>query len=50
VHRREIYDAIQREKAQKDGAVHDGGNNEPADKAEDPARRKADKSEKAQQK
>ncbi len=51
VHRREIYDAIQREKAQqKDGEVHPGGNNEPADKAEDPAHRKADKSEKAQQK
>jgi len=47
VHRREIYDAIQREKAQKDGAVHAGGNNEPVGKAEDAAHHKADKSEKA---
>ena len=42
VHRREIYDAIQREKAQKDGEVHAGGNNE----AEDTTHRKADKPEK----
>ena len=50
VHRREIYDAIQREKAQKDGEVHTGDNNEPADKAGDTVRKKVDKSEKAQQK
>jgi carbon storage regulator len=50
VHRREIYDAIQREKAQKDGEVHTGANNEPGDKADDSAHKKADKSEKAQQK
>jgi carbon storage regulator len=50
VHRREIYDAIQREKAQKDGAVHDGGNNEPAAHTEEAPRRKADKSERAQPK
>ena len=29
VHRREIYDAIQREKAQKDGEVQADGNSEP---------------------
>jgi carbon storage regulator len=50
VHRREIYDAIQREKAQKDGEVGVGGNNAPADKAEDSLHKKSDKSEKAQQK
>ena len=50
VHRREIYDAIQREKAQKDGEVSTGGNNGPVDKVEDSARNKPDKSEKAQQK
>lgn len=34
VHRREIYDAIQREKAQKDdGQVQAGSNNEPPDEA-----------------
>ena len=49
VHRREIYDAIQREKAQKDGELHAGGPG-PADRAEDPLRHKADKSEKASQK
>ncbi|MBM4025785.1 MAG: carbon storage regulator CsrA [Planctomycetes bacterium] len=43
VHRREIYDAIQREKAQKDGELHAGSNNEPVHKAEDPLRKKADK-------
>ena len=43
VHRREIYDAIQREKAQKEGEVHAGGNNEPADKAADSLRKKTDK-------
>jgi carbon storage regulator len=45
VHRREIYDAIQREKAQKDGELH-----VPADRTEDGVRHKADKSEKASQK
>jgi carbon storage regulator len=39
VHRREIYDAIQREKAQKDSALH-LGDNEPADKPEDAAHKK----------
>ena len=47
VHRREIYDAIQREKAQKDGEVHTGGNNEPVNKAEDAVPKKSDKSERA---
>ncbi len=50
VHRREIYDAIQREKAQKSGEVDAGGNHVPAEKAEDPLRKKSDKSEKAPQK
>jgi carbon storage regulator len=50
VHRREIYDAIQREKAQKDSEVHAGGNNGPVDKAEEAVPKKTDKSEKAQQK
>jgi len=50
VHRREIYDAIQREKAQKDGELSAGGNNAPADKTEDPLRKKVDKSERASQK
>jgi carbon storage regulator len=43
VHRREIYDAIQREKAQKDSEAHAGGNNEPADKAADSLHKKIDK-------
>ena len=47
VHRREIYDAIQREKAQKEAEGHAGGNNEPVEKAEVPVRKKADKPEKA---
>ena len=51
VHRREIYDAIQREKAQKASEVDAGNNNHgPADKAEDSVRKKSDKSERAQQK
>jgi carbon storage regulator len=50
VHRREIYDAIQREKAQKDGEVHADGNNKPVDKAEEPVHKRIDKSEKAPQK
>ena len=48
VHRREIYDAIQREKAQKpEGEAHADGNNEPSD---EPTHKKTDKSEKASQK
>ncbi len=39
VHRREIYDAIQREKAQKDSALH-AGDSKPADKPEDAAHKK----------
>jgi carbon storage regulator len=50
VHRREIYDAIQREKAQKDAEVHADGNNKPVERTEDPLSKKADKSEKAPQK
>jgi len=50
VHRREIYDAIQREKTQKEAEAHAGGNNESAQQAEDAAHKKADKSEKATQK
>jgi carbon storage regulator len=50
VHRREIYDAIQREKAQKEGEVHAGSNNEPADKAQEFVRKKSDKPEKTSQK
>jgi carbon storage regulator len=43
VHRREIYDAIQREKAQKiDGEVQASGNNEhEAKSAEEPTHKKA---------
>jgi carbon storage regulator len=48
VHRREIYDAIQREKAQKEGELHPGDNG-PADKP-DAAHQKTDKPEKASQK
>jgi carbon storage regulator len=43
VHRREIYDAIQREKAQKDGELHTTGNNGPVDKIEGSAHKKMDK-------
>jgi carbon storage regulator len=50
VHRREIYDAIQREKAQKDGEVHADGNNEPLDKTPDAVRRKVERPEKTSQK
>jgi len=49
VHRREIYDAIQREKAQKaeaEGQVPPQPSDE-APKPEEPAKKKADKSEKA---
>lgn len=42
VHRREIYDAIQREKAQSvDGEVQTGGVSEPVDKAEESTPKKA---------
>jgi carbon storage regulator len=50
VHRREIYDAIQREKAQKDGEAPASGDNGAMDKSEEPARKRIDKSEKASQK
>mgnify|MGYP001411139642 CR=1 FL=1 len=43
VHRREIYDAIQREKAQGvvDGEVQTGGVSEPTDKTEESTHKKA---------
>ncbi len=50
VHRREIYDAIQREKAQKDAELHPGDNNQPVAKADEAIGKKTDKPEKAQQK
>lgn len=51
VHRREIYDAIQREKAQQtDEQAPTGGNNEHSEAAAEPIRTKTDKSEKASQK
>jgi len=50
VHRREIYDAIQREKAEKQGQTDAGGNSEPADRTEGPARKRTDHSEKTPQK
>jgi len=50
VHRREIYDAIQREKAQKEGDLHADDSNGPIDKSEEAARKKTDKSERATQK
>lgn len=51
VHRREIYDAIQREKAQQaSGQLKTGSNNEPAEKAGDSPRSKTDTSEKSSQK
>ncbi len=49
VHRREIYDAIQREKAQKEGELH-AGDNGPVGTPEDAAHKKTDKPEKASQK
>ncbi len=49
VHRREIYDAIQREKAQKAEAEVHANPSEATDKPEDPTRRKNTKSEKAPQ-
>lgn len=51
VHRREIYDAIQREKAQQvDGSVQTASGNEPTNKAEEHAHAKSDKPERASQK
>ena len=48
VHRREIYDAIQREKAEKaDAEVTAGNNNEPV---EEPVHKEAEKPEKTSQK
>ncbi len=51
VHRREIYDAIQREKAQQsDGQIQAGDNNEHSEKADESIRARPDKPEKASQK
>ncbi len=51
VHRREIYDAIQREKAQQaDEHVPTGGNDEHSEAATESVRTKTDKPEKASQK
>jgi carbon storage regulator len=50
VHRREIYDAIQREKAEKAEQVAANPGNESAQKMEEPARNKNEKPEKAPQK
>lgn len=51
VHRREIYDAIQREKAQQaNEQVASGGNNEHPEAATESVRTKTDKPEKASQK
>jgi carbon storage regulator len=48
VHRREIYDAIQREKAQKiDGGVQAGSKDEQPETADGSVHTKSDKSEKA---
>ena len=50
VHRREIYDAIQREKAQKaEAEVHASPGSEAADKPDETAQRKNTKPEKAPQ-
>lgn len=50
VHRREIYDAIQREKAQKaEAEAHANPVNETPEKPEEPARMKNTKPEKAPQ-
>lgn len=50
VHRREIYDAIQREKAQKaEAEAHANPAGEATDKPEEPARHKNTKPEKAPQ-
>jgi len=51
VHRREIYDAIQREKAQKANVeAQADGNNGQVEKTEAPTRTASDNSEKASQK
>lgn len=52
VHRREIYDAIQREKAQKAAAeeTQTGSHDEQTEKADGTVRTKSDKPEKAPQK
>jgi carbon storage regulator len=51
VHRREIYDAIQREKAQQaNGQLQTGSNNESAEKTGDSARPRTEKPEKTSQK
>ncbi len=51
VHRREIYDAIQREKAQKaEGEAQGAAGNGQTEKTEEPARKKPDKAERAPQK
>jgi carbon storage regulator len=50
VHRREIYDAIQREKAEKSEEVAANPDNEPAQKTEEPAHKKSEKPEKTPQK
>jgi len=50
VHRREIYDAIQREKAQKEREASVGDNHEAVAKVEEPGRKKVEKSEKTPQK
>jgi carbon storage regulator len=51
VHRREIYDAIQREKAQKtEGEAQGTPGNGQTEKTEEPARKKSDKTEKTSQK
>ena len=50
VHRREIYDAIQREKAQKaEGEAQGTAGNGQTDKAEEPAHKKSDKAPQKQQ-
>lgn len=50
VHRREIYDAIQREKAQKaEAEAHASPGNEVTEKPEEPAQKKNTKPEKAPQ-
>jgi carbon storage regulator len=51
VHRREIYDAIQREKAQKAaGEPQDVSGNGQVEKADEPAPKKSDKQERTSQK
>ena len=45
VHRREIYDAIQREKTQKEGELQPGGNKESAATTEEPIHKTYDRSD-----